>query len=40
VILDTFGTAGFVVWATVYPILLGLACAALGNWQFSRADLV
>lgn len=40
VILDAFGTAGYVVWAMAYPVALGLACAALGFWRFKRSDLV
>jgi ABC-2 type transport system permease protein len=40
VILDAFGVTGYVVWATVYPVVLGLGLAALGYWRFSRTDLV
>jgi ABC-2 type transport system permease protein len=40
VILDNFGVQGYVVWALVYPALLGLAFAALGFWRFARTDLV
>jgi ABC-2 type transport system permease protein len=39
-ILDTFGVTGYVVWALAYPSLLGLGCALLGFWRFSRSDLV
>lgn len=39
-ILDTFGVAGYVVWAMLWPTALGLAFAGLGYWRFSRADLV
>ncbi len=39
VILDTFGEAGFIAWALIYPILLGSACAASGYWLFRRGDL-
>lgn len=40
VILDTFGVAGYVVWAMAYPALLGLGFAAVGYWRFSRSDLL
>lgn len=39
-ILDAFGAAGFVAWAMIYPVVLGLVCAGLGYWRFSRGDLV
>ena len=40
VILDNFGVKGYVGWAMIYPIALGLVLAALGYWRFSRSDLV
>ena len=40
VILDHFGVTGYVVWAMIYPTVLGLVFAALGYWRFSRGDLV
>lgn len=40
VILDAFGVTGYVIWATVYPSVLGLAMAAIGYWRFARTDLV
>ncbi len=39
VILDTFGQAGYIAYALVYPILLGTGCAALGFFLFRRSDL-
>ena len=39
VILDNFGQTGYVVWALVYPGLLGLICAGLGYQVFKRGDL-
>jgi ABC-2 type transport system permease protein len=39
VILDTFGNAGYLAWAAVYPTLLGLIAAGLGFWRFRRGDL-
>ena len=40
VILDHFGVTGYVAWAMAYPTALGLVLAALGDWRFSRTDLV
>ncbi len=40
VILDHFGTNAYLVWAMVYPFVLGLVCAALGYGLFRRGDLV
>jgi len=40
VILDAFGVVGYVVWAMVYPTILGLLFAALGYWRFRKTDLV
>jgi ABC-2 type transport system permease protein len=39
VILDTFGAAGYKIFALAYPIALGSACAALGYFLFRRGDL-
>lgn len=39
VILDLFGASGFKLFAVVYPILLGSACAAAGYAVFRRSDL-
>lgn len=40
VILDFFGVTGYVIWALIYPTLLGLAFAGIGYMRFRRADLV
>ncbi|MDV7270920.1 ABC transporter permease subunit [Thioclava sp. A2] len=40
VILDHFGVNGYVIWATVYPTVLGVVMAGLGYLRFSRGDLV
>lgn len=39
VILDNFGQYGYMVWALVYPVLVGTCCAAIGFWMFRRSDL-
>jgi ABC-2 type transport system permease protein len=39
VILDHFGTTGYMVYALVYPIALGTLCAWLGYLWFRRSDL-
>ncbi len=39
VILDTFGHSGYIIYALVYPILLGTGCAGLGYFLFKRSDL-
>jgi ABC-2 type transport system permease protein len=39
VILDAFGQAGYIVYALLYPLALGTACAALGYVLFKRSDL-
>lgn len=39
VILDTFGQAGYIAYALIYPVLLGTACAGLGYFLFKRSDL-
>lgn len=40
VILDLFGTAGFRIFALVYPAVLGLGSALLGYQLFRRGDLL
>jgi ABC-2 type transport system permease protein len=39
VILDTFGGAGYKLFALAYPATLGLVCATLGYVIFRRGDL-
>ncbi|MCG8036066.1 MAG: ABC transporter permease [Candidatus Thiodiazotropha taylori] len=39
VILDSFGQAGYIVYAMLYPIVLGTVCAGLGYQYFKRSDL-
>ncbi len=39
VILDTFGQTGYIVYAILYPILLGTLCAGGGYLLFRRSDL-
>lgn len=39
VILDNFGETGYLVWALVYPLLLGSVCAWLGYRLFRKGDL-
>ncbi len=39
IILDTFGQAGYIAYALIYPLLLGTACAAMGFLLFRRSDL-
>ncbi|MBZ8134320.1 ABC transporter permease [Afifella sp. IM 167] len=39
VILDAFGHAGYMVFAALYPVLVGAACGALGFLLFRRNDL-
>lgn len=39
VIFDTFGAAGFKIYALVYPTLIGLVCATAGYLIFRRGDL-
>jgi ABC-2 type transport system permease protein len=39
VILDHFGEAGYIIWALVYPGVLGLLSAWLGYLLFRRGDL-
>lgn len=40
VILDTFGETPYLLWALLYPTLLGSLCAWLGYWLFRRGDLL
>lgn len=40
VILDAFGHAGYLAWALLYPIVLGLAAGGLGYVVFRSRDLV
>jgi ABC-2 type transport system permease protein len=40
VILDHFGTVGYMLYAVVYPSLLGTACGWLGYRLFARGDLL
>ena len=39
VILDNFGQAGYMVYAIVYPMLVGTFCALGGYLLFRRGDL-
>ena len=39
VILDNFGSTGYLVWAIVYPTVLGAVCAWIGYLVFKRGDL-
>ncbi|MCG8028128.1 MAG: ABC transporter permease [Candidatus Thiodiazotropha taylori] len=39
VILDSFGQAGYIAYAMLYPIVLGTVCAGLGYQYFKRSDL-
>jgi ABC-2 type transport system permease protein len=39
VILDAFGTLGYLAWSIAYPVALGTLCAALGFAIFRRGDL-
>lgn len=39
VILDAFGEVGYILWATVYPILVGTVCAFSGYYLFKKGDL-
>jgi ABC-2 type transport system permease protein len=39
VILDLFGRTGYLVWALVYPLIIGTACSGFGYWLFRRSDL-
>ena len=39
VILDNFGKAGYVIWALLYPVGLGMVTAWIGYHIFKRSDL-
>lgn len=39
VILDNFGKTGYILWALVYPLIIGLISAAAGYLLFRRGDL-
>jgi len=39
VILDHFGQTGYLIWATLYPVVVGTVCALAGFWTFRRGDL-
>ncbi len=39
VILDNFGRVGYMVYAIVYPVVVGTLCAAAGYHMFKRSDL-
>ena len=39
VILDSFGQTGYILYALVYPVLLGTVCAGIGYMIFRRTDL-
>ncbi len=39
VILDNFGKQGYILWALLYPVGLGTACAWFGYVIFKRSDL-
>ena len=39
VILDNFGKQGYILWALLYPVVLGTASAWLGYVLFKRSDL-
>ena len=39
VILDTFGETGYLLWALLYPVVLGTVCALAGYHIFKRSDL-
>jgi ABC-2 type transport system permease protein len=40
VILDHFGGNGYIVWALIYPALLGVVTASIGYFAFRKSDLV
>ena len=39
VILDTFGSTGYLIWSIIYPMLLGTLAAFIGYRIFRRGDL-
>ncbi|MCP4388094.1 MAG: ABC transporter permease subunit, partial [Gammaproteobacteria bacterium] len=40
VILDHFGGNGYIIWALIYPALLGIITASIGYFAFRKSDLV
>lgn len=40
VILDAFGTTGYIAWSLIYPTVVGLILAGIGYWRFRSTDLV
>jgi ABC-2 type transport system permease protein len=40
VILDAFGRAGYIAWALLYPLVLGLAASGAGFLVFRNRDLI
>jgi len=38
VILDNFSRVGYLIYAMLYPVFVGLGCASLGFWLFKRGD--
>ncbi len=40
IILDAFGTTGYLAWAMVYPLVFGGILAGIGYWRFRSTDLV
>ena len=39
VILDMFSETGYIIWAIVYPVILGTLCATGGYYLFKKGDL-
>jgi ABC-2 type transport system permease protein len=39
IILDHFTETGYIIWAVVYPVLLGTLCAFSGYFLFKKGDL-
>jgi ABC-2 type transport system permease protein len=39
IILDTFGTTGYILWSIIYPVSLGTLAAYIGYRLFKRGDL-
>ncbi len=40
VILDHFCGIGYIIWALIYPALLGVITAPIGHFAFRKSDLV
>lgn len=38
-ILDNFGHYGYLAWAMIYPVVLGILTAGTGYWAFRKGDL-